>query len=113
MSTPSLYRPYFTPEECALLDATPLDDLTSEINLLRTLLARLLAASQKARDLVIETHAKMLAAMSHSGLVLASMVKLQFRLHEPCGAAWQLFEEGMHLARLDHHVYTYLDPHPA
>ncbi len=48
----NLYRQYFTAEEIAMLDATPPDDLTSEINLLRVLLARLLAtATQHLREL--------------------------------------------------------------
>jgi hypothetical protein len=106
----SLYRRYFTPAECARLDATPLDDLSSEINLLRVLLARVLAASQRARDLALETQARILAAFSHAGIVMASLARLQHRLHAPLDATEQLFEEAMHLARLEHGVYTYLPP---
>ncbi len=108
--SPSLYRQYFTPAEIAMLDATPIDDLTSEINLLRVLLARLLETSQRLHDLALETHAKVLAAFSHAAIVLASLVRLQLALHQPLGGAWQMFEEATHLARLDHGVYTYLTP---
>ncbi len=79
MSTPSLYREYFTPEERKMLDATPRGDLTSEINLLRVLVARVLAASQQARDLALKQHAAMLAAFSAAGKTIARLVLLQTR----------------------------------
>ncbi len=109
----SLYRQYFTPEEIAMLDATPLDDLTSEINLLRVLLARLFEASQRIRALALKQQAAALAAYSATGSVIASLTRLQFRLHNPLDALWQAIERGEHLARQQCHVYSYLSPAPA
>jgi hypothetical protein len=106
----SLYRRYFTPLECAMLDATPPDDLTSEINLLRILLARVLAATQQARQRTLELQANILSAFSHAGIVIASLARLQHRLHEPMSGLWQDIADGIHLARLDRRVYDYLSP---
>ena len=104
----SLYRQYFTPEEIAMLDATPLDDLTSEINLLRVLLARLLEVSQRIHALALKQQAAMLAAFSATGCVIASLTRLQVRLHNPLDALWQAIAQGERLARQQRHVYSYL-----
>ena len=56
----SLYRPYFTPQEIRMLDATQPADLSSEINLLRVLIARVLAARQRLHELALAQHAALL-----------------------------------------------------
>ena len=106
----SIYRQYFTPAECALLDAAPVDDLSAEIDLLRFLLARVLAASQRARALSLKQHAAILAAFSAAGIVIAGLVRLQSKLRGDLDPLWRLFEEGMTLARLRHGVHGYLSP---
>jgi len=108
----SIYRRFFSRAECEMLDATPVDDLTSEINLLRILLARVLASTQRPRDRTIETQARILSAFSAAGIVIASLVRLQHRLHESMGGLWEEVAQGIHLARLDRAVYTYLSPAP-
>ena len=104
----SLYRQYFTPEECALLDATPCDDLSSEINVLRVLIARLLEACHHARELSLEIHAKVLSAFSAAGIVMARLVRLQCQLHHPSDALWAEIAQGEELARQRRGVYSYL-----
>ncbi len=114
--TPSLYREYFTPEERRMLDATPRDDLTSEINLMRVLVARVLAASQQARDLALKQHAAMLAAFSSAGMVIARLVRLQLELHDPMDEYWAKVEEGKNIARQRMGVFDYFKqpiPSPA
>ena len=108
----SLYRQYFTPEEIAMLDATPLDDLTSEINLLRVMLARLFEASQHLRDLALKQQAAMLSAFAATASSIASLTRLQCRLHNPLDDLWKAIEEGEHLARQKLGIYDYLKPRP-
>ena len=109
----SLYRQYFTPDEIALLDATPRNDLTSEINLLRVLQARVLEAAQRAKELTLKQHAAILAAFSRAGIALSRLVRVQAELHNPLDDLWKAIEEGEHIARLRRGVYDYLKPHPA
>ena len=80
MRRPSLYRPYFTPAERALLRTAALDDLSDEIELMRVLLARLLAALQRAPALNLQANIDMLCALSAACLSLARMVRVQSRL---------------------------------
>ncbi len=103
----SLYRRYFTPEEIALLDATPRDDLTIEINLLRVLLARLLEASQHAKDLALKQNTAILAALSQAGATIARIVHVQCELHNPLDALQKAIEQGKELARQHRHVHDY------
>ena len=105
----NLYRQYFTPEEIAMLDATPLDDLTSEINLLRILLSRLLAAAtRRLRQLTLKQHAAILATFSATGIALASLVRLQNQLHPLLSSLQSEIAAGEELARQRLHVYSYL-----
>ncbi len=116
MSTPSLYREYFTAEERRMLDATPRDDLTSEINLMRVMVARVLAASKQARDLALKQHAAMLAAFSAAGKTIARLVLLQLDLHDPMEEYWAEVERGKNIARQRMGVFdyfTYQPPAPA
>ncbi len=116
MSTPSLYREFFTAEERRMLDATPRDDLTSEINLLRVLVARVLEASQHARDVALKQHAAMLAAFSAAGKTIAGLVLLQLELHDPMEEYWAKVEEGKNIARQRMGVFDYFKqpiPSPA
>ena len=106
----TLYRRYFTPAECALLDAVPLDDLSSEINLLRLLLARTLAAMRKAPSLELKTQAAILGAFSGSGIVIGRLVRLQIILHSPMASLWLEIEAGKDLARLRRGVFDYFRP---
>ena len=105
----SLYRPYFTPQEIRMLDATQPTDLSSEINLLRVLIARVLAARQRLHELALAQHAALLATFSAAGLVLAALVRQQCKLHPDLGIRSQI-EEGEELARQRRHVYEYLSP---
>jgi hypothetical protein len=107
---PSLYRRYFTSDECAMLDATPSDDLTSEIELLRLLLARVLAAAKRKRSISLELHASMLSAFSAAGIVIAALVRLQLKLHLPTDELWREVEAGKEIGRRRRHVYDYFAP---
>ncbi len=107
--TPSLYRPFFTPEERALLDASSPDDLMSEINLLRILLTRVLSASRR-QELSLSQHAAILGAFSATGIVLARLVGLHCKLHAKTSGLWAEIEQGEELARQRLGVYHYLTP---
>jgi hypothetical protein len=74
---PQLYRRFFTPAECELLDACPPGSALSELNLLRVLLSRALAASRLARALSLTRRASMLAAFSATARIIASLVRVQ------------------------------------
>ncbi len=110
MTPPSIYRRYFTAEECALLDATPLDDLSSEIDALRLLLARLLAACRRLREISLETHAAILSAFSASCKVIAGLFRLQCILHSPYSEVWAEIELGKNIARQRMGVFSYFAP---
>ncbi len=110
----SLYRRYFTPEEIALLDATPSDDLTSEIHLLRLLLARLLEAAQRLRQSALEQHAAILGAVCAAGSTLAALLRLQIKLHDPLDEVWAEIQRGKEIGRQRRHVHDYFSqPAPA
>jgi hypothetical protein len=72
---PQIYRQFFTPAECKMLDAAPQDSALSEISLIRILLMRALAAAHRLRTLSIKQHIDMLIAFSGAGLILASLVR--------------------------------------
>ena len=103
----SLYRQYFTPEEIAFLDHTDRNDLTSEINLLRALLARLLAACQHAQDSPLKQQTAILSAFSQAGAAIARMLRLQVQLHNPLDAIRAEIERGKELGRQRRHVHDY------
>ena len=109
-AAPSLYRRYFTRDECAMLDATPLDDVSSEIDLLRLLLARVLAAAKRKRSLSLELHASMVSAFSAAGIVIAALVRLQLKLHLPTDELKRQIELGKEIGRRRRHVYDYFAP---
>ncbi len=109
----SLYRQYFTPQEIARLDQTERQDLTSEIHLLRVLLARVLEACQHAKDLTLRQHTALVSVFSHAGLSVARLVRVQAALHHPLDELWQAIEQGQHLARQALGIYDYLSPRPA
>ncbi len=112
MSTPSLYREYFSREERKMLDATPRDDLTSEINLMRVFIARVLAASKQARELTLKQHAAMLAGFSAAGKTIARLVLLQLELHDPMDEYWAKVEDGKNIARQRMGVFDYFKSRP-
>ena len=78
-SSPQIYRQYFTPAECRVLDSSPLDTALDEIGLLRVLLLRLLAAAHRLHRLSIADHLSLLTAFSGAGLILASLVRFHTR----------------------------------
>jgi hypothetical protein len=82
-SSPQLYRQYFTPAECRMLDSTPPGSALSEIGLIRIMLLRLLAAAHRMRNITLDQRLAMLQAVSHAGLVMASLVRVQHRLFPP------------------------------
>ncbi len=108
--TPSLYRPYFTAAERELLDASSPDELLSEINLLRVLLSRVLAASRRARELTVKQHAAILSAFGNAGVVIARLVTLQYKLHDEWSGIWEAIQRGKEDARRRMGVYDYFSP---
>jgi hypothetical protein len=82
-SAPSLYRQYFTPAECRLIDSTPLSSALGEIGLIRIMLLRILAAAHRLRKITLEQRLAMLQAFSNAGLVMASLVRVHHVLFPP------------------------------
>ncbi len=78
-----MYREHFTPSEIRLLDATPLNDISSEIHLLRLLLSRLLEAASHAKNLALKDHAAILDAISRASWAMGCLVRLHAHLHDP------------------------------
>ena len=119
MTTPptSLYRPYFTPEECRLLDELArretgdVPDLSSEINLLRILLARVFARSGKwaaSQPDGPKAHYRLLSAYARAVEVIALLTRLTLQYRDPFAGFREDVELGKDLARLEHGVYDYL-----
>ncbi len=74
---PRLYRRYFTHRECDWLDRFSDEDGSSEISLLRVLLARLLAAAAKHRSRGWSHQVVLLTAFSAIALNLAALTRLK------------------------------------
>ena len=77
-----LYRQFFTPEECAWLDSTDPDIPVHEINLLRILITRLLAAAGRGQQ-TLERLAAMLVVFCHAGCTMASLARIYYKLQGP------------------------------
>lgn len=76
-SPPMLYRQYFTREERAMLDASPLASAVNEISLLRVLLSRVIASANKERR-SLRSYLIMLRAISTAGLIIASLARFHW-----------------------------------
>jgi len=82
-----IYRQYFTPAECRMLDAVPPDDVTSEILLLRVLLARSFAqvprtpTAKKRSPINLKLNIDLLTTFSRVGIVIGGLVALQNKMH--------------------------------
>jgi hypothetical protein len=77
-----LYRQFFTPEECARLDGMDPESPLHELNLLRILITRLLAAASRGKP-TLERLASMLASFSQSGCTMASLARIYHKQHGP------------------------------
>jgi len=100
-----------------MLHALPKNDVSSEINLLRVLLARTFAGSAQAAaspDPPVRTRAALkaqvssLTAFSSTAIVLAGLVRLQKRTHSPVDEIRRQIEEGKNQAREELGVFNYL-----
>lgn len=72
-SAPGLYSQCFTPSECELLDIFPAADGLSELNLLRVLLARTLAASRRWAGFDLKTHSALLWALGRTAANIGAL----------------------------------------
>jgi hypothetical protein len=72
-----LYRQFFTPAECRMLDSSPPENALSEICLLRMLLAQALAAAKARRRLSLKERLSMLTVFSRTTLIMALLVRFQ------------------------------------
>ncbi len=79
-SHPSIYQRFFTTAERAGLHSASLGDPSSEINLIRILLMRVLQVCSDASSLDLDTHAAILSAFSQAGLTLTALFRLSARL---------------------------------
>lgn len=79
-SRPLLYRRFFTAAECQALDAFAPETALSEINLIRILLSRCIAASRglpKRGAAGLVKRLLLLTAFSHAALIIASLSRFQ------------------------------------
>ena len=90
---PSLYRQFFTPAECRLIDSTPLSSALSEIGLIRIMLLRILAAAHRLREITLEQRLAMLQAFSRAGLVLASLARYHHHRFPPSDCLLDALDE--------------------
>ncbi len=79
-SHPSIYQRFFTPAERAGLHSAPLGDPSSEINLIRILLMRVLQVCSDAPSLDLDTQAGVLSAFSQAGLTMTALYRVSARL---------------------------------
>jgi hypothetical protein len=108
---PSIYRQFFTPAECRLIDSTPLTSALSEISLIRVMLLRILAAVHRAerlpaaisrsddmsrRSVTLEQRLATLQAFSHAGLVLASLARYHHHRFPPSNCLLDALDELDH-----------------
>ncbi len=80
VSPPSLYRRHFSPAELRLLEHFAEDDGSSEIDLLRVGLARLLALSHNRRGGGWTRQAEVLSVSFHSARILAALTRCRIIL---------------------------------
>jgi hypothetical protein len=84
-----IYQGYFTPGERRRLKAIPEKDLTSEIQLLRVLLARCFAQvprfphDSKRAALPIKFQIQLVTVFSRAAIVIGSMISLHKKMHNP------------------------------
>lgn len=83
-----IYQQYFTEDERIKLKAIPEYDVTSELQLLRLLLARSFARvpqsthDKKRAALSLKLHMDLLSTFSRVAIVIGSLVGLQTRMHK-------------------------------
>ncbi len=83
-----IYQQYFTPNERRRLKAIPENDLSSEIQLLRVLLARCFAQvprfphDSKKPALPMKLHIDLVMVFSRVAIVIGEMVGLQKKMHK-------------------------------
>ena len=84
MSAHNLYHRHFTPAERRALAATPENDVTGEVNLLRIMLLRFLAEGAGAHPPAdIKSQLESLRVTSGSAAMIASLLRTQARALGP------------------------------
>ena len=78
----NLYRKYFTPAERLALAATPENDVAGEVNLLRIMLLRFLAAGEAA-PADLKSHLESLRVTSGSAAMIASLIRTMAKAGGP------------------------------
>src|SRR5512133_2867446 len=76
----SLYSQFYSPAELAMLDAAPLDDLSSEFKLIRVLIRRLMLACQRRRAIKRDLELAVLRAVAGACRTLCRIARFQPRL---------------------------------
>lgn len=74
---PRLYRRFFTSTECGRLDSLSDEDGSSEVEMLRVVLARAVSLARTPRPSGWTHHGALLSVFSHAALNLAALVRLQ------------------------------------
>lgn len=95
---PSLYDHLYTPEERQALEATPCNDLSGEIKLLKVRLARFLEAQSGSSDSFV-LNATFMNTVSLVAGHIAYLVNTQLGSLSPLSEIEQARQEGLELAR--------------
>ena len=102
-----IYRQYFTSKECEMLKAVPENDVTSEIYLIRALLARAFAqlprnnSNHKVAAPALELDFEFYSTLSCATVSLAGLVALHNKFHDPANEVGDIIWEA--LMELDPH----------
>ena len=102
-----IYRQYFTSKECEMLKAVPENDVTSEIYLIRVLLARAFAqlprhnSNHKKAAPGLELDFEFYSTLSCATVSLAGLVALHNKFHDPANEVGDIIWEA--LMELDPH----------
>jgi hypothetical protein len=88
---PSLYRKYFTPAERRALNALPGEGITSEIDLMRVVLARNFAASPAD----LPSRLKALRARAHAASLIAALLRTQVFTLDARGELNRMIKEAL------------------
>jgi hypothetical protein len=96
-----IYEQYFTADEIRLLQTLPTNDVTSEIQLLRILLARSFAQvpagpTDARQPLALKSQYGLCTLFSRVVLVIAAMVALHLKQHPPQNMMFQTVMEMIH-----------------
>lgn len=110
MNAPHLYRKHFTRAEQRALKTMPEKDVTSEVNLLRVMLARFFGLHGNVPTADLKLRLDALRAASFAASMIASLMRTQTRAHNPDLELEREIEEALNSLRMELGILDYLNP---